>query len=134
LYYIVAAGFWMLPFTGWLLLSSSLAKKGRPFMWAVLTPIFITMLEQILFGTTRFIETILEYIGQFFESAFKVQSMHFDFNSREDLAQLNPEAFDLNNLIDPIGLITSPALWVGLIIGAAFIASAIYLRRYRDDS
>lgn len=136
IYYIIAVGLWMLPFTSWLLLSSSLAKKGRPFMWAVLTPIFITMLEQILFGTSRFIETILEYFGQFFETAFKVQSMHFDFdiNGPEDLGQLNPEAFDLNNLIDPISLITSPALWTGMLIGAAFIAAAIYLRRYRDDS
>jgi ABC-2 type transport system permease protein len=135
-YYIIAAALWMLPFTGWLLLSSSLAKKGRPFMWAILTPIFITMLEQILFGTTRFVETIAEYAGRFFEAAFKGDGAHFDININgpEDLAQLDPAAFELGNLIDPVGLLSSPSLWTGMLIGAVFIAAAIYIRRYRDDS
>lgn len=136
IYYIIASALWMLPFTGWLLLSSSLAKKARPFMWAILTPVFITMTESILFGTSRFIETLGNYFTEFLNVAFKGDEQHFNIqiNNVNDLDQLDPSQFDLNNLIDPIGLITSPALWTGLIIGSLFIAAAIFLRRYRDDS
>ena len=136
IFHILAAGIWMLPFTGWLLLSSSIAKKGRPFMWAVLLPIFLIFIEEIVFGTNRFIETIGNYFLEFVNTAYtgSTNSRTFELNSIEDLNDINIDDFSLSSLIDPIAVITSPSLWVGMAIGAVFITAAIYLRRYRDDS
>ena len=36
-----------------------------------------------------------------------------------------------DNLVQALG---SADLWIGVAIGAAFVAAAIYWRRYRDDS
>jgi len=137
LYSIVASGLWMLPFTGWLLLCSSLAKKSRPFMWAVLVPIFVYLVEANLFGTSRIFETVLEYLVTFFDVAFRGNGTNFNvtINGVEDLDKINmPSGFTLNQLVNPVGLVTSASLWIGLVIGSIFIAAAIYLRRYRDDS
>ncbi len=137
IFYIIAAALWMLPFTGWLLLASSIAKKGRPFMWAVLLPIFISFLENIVFGTMRFLETIGTYLSTFFEKAFSGIDGHsnrININSIEDLNQINIDDFSLSSLIDPVAVISSPSLWIGMVIGVIFITAAIYLRRYRDDS
>ena len=30
---------------------------------------------------------------------------------------------------DPIGFLMTPGLWIGLVVGAAFVAGAIWLRR-----
>ena len=135
-FHILAAGLWMLPFTGWLLLSSSIAKKARPFMWAILLPIFIVFIEEIVFGTTRFIETIASYIKEFAETAYtgSRNSHSIEINSLEDLNNINIDDFSLSSLIDPVGVVSSPSLWAGIVIGVIFITAAIYLRRYRDDS
>ncbi len=137
IFYIITAGLWMLPFTGWLLLASSIAKKARPFMWAILLPIFIIFLENIVFGTMRFIETIGNYFGTFFATAIAgidEQTNEININNWSDLNQINVDDFSLSNLIDPVAVITSPSLWAGMVIGVLFITAAIYLRRYRDDS
>jgi len=37
-------------------------------------------------------------------------------------------------MINPGPFLTSPGLWIGLIVGALLIAATIWLRRYRDES
>ena len=98
--------------------------------------IFIVFLEGIVFGTNRFIETISSYLVEFVNTAYtgSSNSHNIDFNSIEDLNNINIDDFSLSSLIDPIAVISSPSLWIGLVIGAIFITAAIYLRRYRDDS
>ncbi|MBT8140943.1 MAG: hypothetical protein HKN88_01140 [Gammaproteobacteria bacterium] len=137
IYTIIASGLWMLPFTGWLLFASSLAKKARPFLWAVLTPIFIAMMEGIMFGSNNFVDMIGNYVGSFFETAFQVgnSDLNVDIEGWDDLHKLDlPDDFSLTSIINPVGLLSSIKLWVGAALGSAFIAGAIYLRRYRDDS
>ena len=126
----------MLPFTGWLLLASSIAKKGRPFMWAVLLPIFLIFIEEIVFGTTRFVETISSYLIEFVDTAYtgSATTGTIELNSIEDLNNINVDDFSLSNLIDPVAVLSSPSLWAGIVIGVIFITAAIYLRRYRVDS
>jgi len=34
--------------------------------------------------------------------------------------------------IDPGKFLSSPALWIGLVFAAAFVAAAVWLRRYRE--
>lgn len=137
IYSIIASGLWMLPFTGWLLFASSLAKKARPFLWAVLTPIFIIMIESIMFGTSNFVETIGLYLAEFVDTAYHAEGkgIHIEIESWNDIEDANlPDDFSLTSIINPLGLLTSFKLWIGVAIGSAFIAAAIFLRRYRDDS
>lgn len=84
----------------------------------------------------RFLETIGGYILEFANTAYKGSSngVSFDFNNIEDLNNINIDEFSLSSLIDPVAVISSPSLWIGVVIGVIFITAAIYLRRYRDDS
>jgi hypothetical protein len=34
--------------------------------------------------------------------------------------------------LDPVGFLTNPWLWVGLVVAAGLIAAAIWMRRYRE--
>ena len=34
--------------------------------------------------------------------------------------------------LDPVGFLSNPWLWVGLVVAAALIAAAIWMRRYRE--
>jgi len=138
IYGIFTAGLWMLPFTGWLLLLSSLTKRAHPFIWAVLVPIFLTIIEKLVFGTEKFINMIGEYLGLYFPIAYGVDdhgtTFNISINDIEDLNKLNFDDFSFNSLTNPIEFITSSQLWLGISIGVLFIIAAIYVRRYRDDS
>jgi len=138
LYGIVTAGMWMLPFTGWFLLLSSLTKRAHPFIWAVLIPIFIGIVEKLTFGTEKFVNTIGEYLTMYFPIAFGLDDQDVDLEIKitnvEDLNRLNFDDFSFNSLTNSFEFISSPQLWIGMTIGVVFIVSAIYVRRYRDDT
>jgi hypothetical protein len=34
--------------------------------------------------------------------------------------------------LDPVGFLTNPWLWVGLVVAAGLIAASIWMRRYRE--
>jgi hypothetical protein len=34
--------------------------------------------------------------------------------------------------LDPVGFLTNPWLWVGLVVAAGLVAAAIWMRRYRE--
>jgi len=112
MYAIIAAGLWMLPFTGWLLLSSSIAKKGRPFMWAILLPMFVIFMENIIFGTKNIFNTIATYLVSYFDTAFAFDdsSHELSIESFKDLDQISTDELSLSNLIDPFSLISSKPL------------------------
>jgi hypothetical protein len=34
--------------------------------------------------------------------------------------------------LDPVGFLSNPWLWLGLVVAAGFVAAAIWMRRYRE--
>jgi len=106
---------WSAPIYGWLLLVSAWARRGA-LLWAALPPLAIGMLEKLLFNTAHF----AAFIGQFFtggtEGHYAPGTMPMD-----------PQTH-----LTPWRFLSTPGLWAGLAVTAAFLAAAVRLRRYRE--
>jgi ABC-2 type transport system permease protein len=117
LYGLAALALWHAPIYGWLLLVSGWARRAT-FLWAVLPLIAIQIFEKITFGTSHFASLVKHRLFGFAPAAFDFQGhSHPTINS---LAQLTPGRY-----------LSSPGLWIGLLVAAAFLAAAVRLRRYR---
>lgn len=130
-YALVVQTLWYFPLFAWLLMVSAYAKRAVV-LWAVLPPIGVIWLEQLLFSSDRFAHLIGDRLGGVFPLAFRV-------DVKEQVAILPGGAelhfgAPLSELIDPWPFIVSPSLWLGLLVGAVFVVAAILLRRYRDES
>jgi ABC-2 type transport system permease protein len=113
LYGLVAIALWHAPIYGWALLISGWARRAT-FLWAVVPLLAIGFFEKITFGTSHFASMLHDRLMGFAPKAFAFQ-IHSVRSPR-----LTPAAY-----------LSSPGLWLGLIIAAVFIATAIRLRRYR---
>lgn len=121
---------WAVPGIAWLLLASSWAKRA-PFVWAILVPILagvfvgmIDTLSRMSLPRTWFWEHI---VGRIVSSPGSMSLQPWKWKGD------NP----VSNIVswERLGEIsTSMETWIGLAVGAALIAIAIWLRRYRDDS
>src|SRR3989454_5534312 len=117
LYGLIAIALWHAPIYGWLLLVSGWARRAT-FLWAVLPLIVIQIFEKITFGTS--------YFGLFLKHRLMGFAPHaFGFHGEghptiDSLSQLTPGRY-----------LSSPGLWIGLLVAAAFLAAAVRLRRYR---
>ena len=117
LYGLVALALWHAPIYGWLLLVSGWARRAT-FLWAVLPLLATGILEKIAFNTSHFASLVKDRLLGFAPGAF-------DFNPHhsvaiDSLAQLTPGRY-----------LSTPGLWIGLILAVAFLAAAVRLRRYR---
>ena len=116
LYSIVVIALWHAPIYGWLLLVSSWARRAV-FLWAVLPPIAVSILEKVAFNTSYFQSMINRRFVGFRAEAFAVNA----HDTIDSLSQLTPGNF-----------LTTPGLWIGLAFAAAFLAAAVRMRRYRE--
>ncbi len=117
LYGLIAIALWHAPIYGWLLLVSGWARRAT-FLWAVLPLIVIQIFEKITFGTSYFGKLLQQRLMGFAPHAF---GFHGEGHPTIDsLAQLTPGRY-----------LSSPGLWLGLLVAAAFLAAAVRLRRYR---
>jgi ABC-2 type transport system permease protein len=117
LYGLVAIALWHSPIYGWLLLVSGWARRAT-FLWAVLPLLAIGIFERVTLGTSHFGSLVMKRLMGFAPGAF-------DFNPHHSIAigsltQLTPGRY-----------LSTPALWIGLVVAAAFLAVAVRLRRYR---
>jgi ABC-2 type transport system permease protein len=114
LYHIVLVhGLWYMPVYGWLLLVSAWAPRA-PLLWAVLPPFVIYGIEKLAFNTSYFLSLLQErFLGP---------------SSHAAAASKNVPLMD--ELI-PHHFFSQPGLWIGIAVGAVFIAAAVRLRRYR---
>ncbi len=131
IYAVTVQALWHFPLFAWLLLVSAFAKRGV-WLWAFLPPFAIVFVEDYLFGSRWFAEQLGERITGVFLLAFRHVPGHQVVISEDD-AEIKIGT-RLADLIDPGPFLASPGLWIGLIVGAALIAAAIWLRRYRDES
>ena len=136
-YFLLTLGIWFLPFFSWLLLVSSWARQ-TVFLWAVLPPLGITVLEYMINGTHRIFSMLGEWKLEYFRSAWDT-SLFVNIDKHgatdaEELAAAETIRENLLSVIDLGGFLAAPELWVGFIVSALFLTGAIYLRRYRDES
>src|SRR5712692_9725373 len=101
---------WYAPIFGWLLLVSGWARRAA-FLWAVLPVLAIGVVEKIAFNTSHFAALLGSRVGGGAEAV----------------------AFAPGSVLDPMTQLTlgkflsSPGLWIGLAVAAAFLAAAVRL-------
>jgi len=117
LYHLVTVHIlWHAPIYGWLMLVSGWARRAA-FLWAVLPPAAICVVEKLAFNTSHF-AAFLQYR---FTGGPEASTM--PGNSPIDpmmMAHLTPGRF-----------LSTPGLWFGLVVAAAFLLAAARQRRYR---
>ncbi len=126
---------WALPTVGWLMLCSSWAKS-KPFLWAIMIPVFAGIfvtwfdvmnlfnLESTWFWKHVVFRALASAVPATWADA--ADFGHINGDGPEVLEQV----INLKTLYSPL---LSPQLWIGVAAGAAMIYGAIRLRRWRDD-
>ena len=117
LYGLAALALWHAPIYGWLLLVSGWARR-TVFLWAVLPPLVLCIVERITLGTSHFGSLVMKRLMGFAPGAF-------DFNLHHSIA------IDSLTQLTPGRYLSTPGLWIGLVVAAAFLAVAVRLRHYR---
>jgi ABC-2 type transport system permease protein len=113
-YGLVVQALWHAPLYAWLLLVSAWARR-LPLIWAVLPLVAVNIIERMAFGTTRFCDW-MQY------RLMGAMTTAFDFKARGHIAPV----------LRPLTFLSTPGLWGGLLVAAAFLALAIRLRRNRE--
>ena len=116
---------WYLPVVGWLLLVSAWAKRAV-ILQAILPPLAIILAERVFLGTH--VAALLfrdRLLGGTYASLH--HPIHWSFQKGE----ISPGVWQLP---DPVGFVSSVDDWIGALIGAAFIAGAVQLRKRRTDA
>jgi ABC-2 type transport system permease protein len=129
---------WAMPAIGWLMLCSSGART-KPFLWAVAVPVVAGLLVT-WFGIMGLFNLPTPWfwthvVQRALLSVFPISSLVFSDHGVTAMADM-----DGNNPLGMLapshtyGLLASPNLWIGVVVGAGLIAAAIWFRRVRDDS
>jgi ABC-2 type transport system permease protein len=119
-YLVLIGTLWYAPIYGWLLMVSAWAKR-MTFLWAMLTPIGLSIVERIAFDTSYFGDLLRYRLRGFLKLAFANPSHNF-------------QGIDVISLMTPARFFTSPGLWFGLLVAIAFVAAAVWLRRGREPA
>jgi ABC-2 type transport system permease protein len=116
LYHLVTVHvLWYAPMYAWLLLVSGWARRAT-FLWAALPLFAIWIIEKVAFNTSHFARLLM----------YRMSGPEaYDLGARGG-ASMHPMA-----TLDPGKFLSTPGLWVGLAVAAAFLAAAVRLRRYQ---
>ena len=132
LYLIATTAIWYLPFAGWLIAVSAWAKRAV-MLWSILPPLALFLLERWFFGThvvgTALAERALGYMPRAFHDMSDRTAWVTTVIDRDTITTPG----SVWRLLDPLGFFSSPATWIGVIVGAAFVAVAIQLRLRRTE-
>ena len=123
LFSLIVASLWMAPIWAWLMFASAWAKKVA-FLWGTLPIFMIAIAEGWIFHSANFMEMIGERIGMGFVT----------LNSDMHYLVGDADMFDGREVSHWYEVLMQSGFWIGLLVAAAFLAGAIYTRRYRDES
>jgi ABC-2 type transport system permease protein len=116
-YALAVISLWYAPLWAWLLLVSGWAKRA-PFLWAVLPPLALCLVEKIAFNSTHVLSLLADRLGGF-KAAFSAP-MH---------GQVPDSPLPIPDIV---AFLTLPGLWLGLLIACGLVAATIWQRRYRE--
>jgi ABC-2 type transport system permease protein len=117
LYHILTAHtLWPAPIYCWLLLVSGWPRRAT-FLWAALPLVAIGGVEQLAFHTWHFAALVASRL----------------IGDVPTVAPTSPPVFPIDPMVHiaAVRFLSNPGLWMGLAIGAAFLAAAVRLRRYQ---
>jgi len=116
-YGMVVLSLWNAPIYAWLLMVSAWSRRAT-LLWALVPPLSLVILEYLAFQT--------RHVLQFFQwRGVGWTTEAFASKPRGSLM------VDPMNPIAPLKYLSSPGLWLGLLVAAAFLVAAIRLRRQR---
>ncbi|MFC3053381.1 hypothetical protein [Kordiimonas pumila] len=116
---------WGLPLTAWVLFVSSFAAR-MPFMWAVLPPALIVIVEGMFSNTAMFGKWLAIHAGAWLGETIDQYAGHQMINGpREVLIKLTGGPFFEMLAQSMINV----QFWFGLIIAAGFVYGAVYMRK-----
>jgi len=122
---------WALPTAGWLLLCSAWAKS-KPFLWAVMLPLF----AGIIVSTTKLMHVFDMTTGWFWQHIVgrlllgTVPGVDLVYRlSASDKAKSVESLAALMSPAEQLKTLAMPDLWIGAAFGVAFIVLAIVLRK-----
>lgn len=122
------AALWYLPVAGWLLLVSVLAKRA-PFVWATLPFLVLAIAERTAFGTSMVGALVSRRLFGFGEEiSFSVTG------SATGAPGIGESITRSQAMVSEFPLLGSAELWLGVLVGAALVYAAIWMRRRSDDT
>jgi len=128
---------WALPTVGWLLLASAWSRS-KPFLWAIMVPLFAGIFVS-WFDLMRGFQLDSDWFWQHVVGRLLLGTVPgMDLTYRDGFGQTsghhNLEGF-LHDIspANQLASLAMPELWIGVVAGAAMIYVAIRLRRWRDE-
>ena len=127
----LVAALWYAPIAAALLLVSAWARRSV-FLWAVLPPVALMLLEEVAFDTNR-VAGFLEYrFGGFFDA------MGMGADGKQGVVRPGENPFDhiaaIYGKLDVTPLLGNIDLWLGVVAAAGMMWIAVLVRRRRDDT
>jgi ABC-2 type transport system permease protein len=126
---------WALPTVGWLMLCSSWARS-KPFLWAIMIPlfagIFVSWFDLMQLFNLDSLWFWKNVVGRSLISVFPatwIDAAHIGEISGDGPSVIH-EVINLRTMYSVLG---SAQLWIGAAVGAAMIFAAVRLRRWRDE-
>lgn len=126
---LVAQSLWLLPFYGWFMLCSAWAKRNA-WSWVLLVPIGIIVLEGIASHTTYFAGLIGRHVAGLMGLIVGRNGFSIHAISHSTMPEHTGHLMSLGSVSH---FMLQPEMWIGIVIGAIFIAGAIWLRRNRNE-
>ncbi|TNE64798.1 MAG: hypothetical protein EP335_06750 [Alphaproteobacteria bacterium] len=114
---------WALPILAWVLLVSAYANR-MPFLWAVLTPVVLMVVEELLFDTQTLAMWIGDHLAGWQGEAFA--HIKDDFQGPRDVFATIIGNMQWDALTYSV---SNPSFWIGLVIAGGFVFGAIELRK-----
>jgi len=139
LYGVIALALWHAPIYAWFIFVSGWAKKA-PFLWGVLPPLALLVVERVAFGTDTVGRLIGYRIGGVVDAAFSkprilaIHALHEPVKKAVNGTRHGMQGVPVFGLeqIDLVHFLSTPGLWTGLVVAAAFLAAAVWMRRMRE--
>lgn len=138
LYGAFAFALWHAPIYAWFIFVSGWAKKA-PFLWGILPPLALVLVERLAFGTHYAGRLISYRLGGAVDAAFSRPTMLPIHVLHEHVTQNHGTRHGMDGVpvfglqqIDLAGFLSTPGLWAGLVVAAAFLAAAVWMRRKRE--